>query len=113
MKAQKLIVRCLVSKRKGETLWVAQSVEFGLAAQGDSPEEAQQKLFAQVDDYIKEALREPEYRDQLLSRKAPIGFRLEYAMYTFFVKCKPIGQLISSFTRPSEHRVDTHEVRCA
>jgi hypothetical protein len=61
--------------------WEAFCIDLCLAAQGATKEEAKQKLHAQVEDYVREALTiDREYAHQLLSRKAPWSQRIEYAV---------------------------------
>ncbi|WP_394239846.1 hypothetical protein [Vibrio astriarenae] len=72
-----MVIRCLV-KREGE-LFVAMSLEFGLAAQANSLDEAKSKLEAQVDEYLEDAYTvDSAYRKQLLSRKGPKSWFVIY-----------------------------------
>ena len=69
MHAKDLLIRCY-AERQGD-LWVAVCIDFSLAAQADSFDEARAKLSAQVRDYLDEAYSEPEHTVQLLERRAP------------------------------------------
>jgi predicted RNase H-like HicB family nuclease len=76
----KLLVRCLAERR--DTQWQAFSLEFGLAAQGESLNEAKQKLDAMISNYIEDALigQDRENAHILLKRKAHWSV---YARYYF------------------------------
>jgi predicted RNase H-like HicB family nuclease len=60
--------------------WVAVCLDFNLAAQGDSFEEAKSKLEAMIADYIYDALagEDKPYAAQLLARRAPLSAWLKY-----------------------------------
>jgi hypothetical protein len=64
-------------------LWIAMSLEFGLAAQDYTEREAKQKLIAQITDYVEEANADAEYRDYWLNRKASWGFYVLYYWLEF------------------------------
>jgi len=73
MKVTTMIIRCIV-KQEGK-LWVAMSLELGLAAQADTFDSAKAKLEAQIDEYIDEAFgQDSQYQQQLLSRKGPASW---------------------------------------
>lgn len=70
-------VRCYV--KRSEEQWVAMCIDLCLAAQGESLQEAKEKLESQVNDYVFEALTiDREHARELLSRKAPFANRAEY-----------------------------------
>lgn len=72
-----LLFRCYA--RRTEGVWVAMCVDLTLAVQGDSLEEVKAKLGAQISDYVRDALTvDHAYAEQLLSRAAPLRYRLEY-----------------------------------
>ena len=73
---KELIARCYI-KKEGN-LWVAVCIDFCLATQGESPEEAKQKLEEQIVFYVEEALEDKVYGNQLLNRKAPLSNFLVY-----------------------------------
>ena len=79
MKSEQLLVRCL-AQRKGD-LWEAFSIDFGLAAQADTLEEARQKLESQIFDYLHGIFcgDDRAFAEQLLTRKAPLPIRIKYA----------------------------------
>ena len=82
MRPHQLILRCY-GERKGH-VWQAFCIDLGLATQGESFQEARDKLHGQIASYMQEALagEDREYADQLLSRKSPLGFRLRYHFYS-------------------------------
>ena len=84
MSPKDLIVKCYAEQDGG--CWVAVCLNFNLAAQGDSFEEAKSKLEAMIVEYVYDALAgvDKPYASQLLSRQAPISFWLRY----YFIKLK-------------------------
>lgn len=80
MHPEQLVVRCYAVKEQGS--WVAVCVDFSLAAQGDSFDEVKQKLDLQIREYVYDALagEDHEHAGYLLSRKAPLRFRFQYAL---------------------------------
>ena len=65
-------------------LWIAMSLEFGLAAQADTEHEVKQKIKAQIKEYIDEAIgQDRAFQAQLLSRKAPISYYMKYYWIKF------------------------------
>ena len=73
MKAQELVLRCY-GRRTGDQ-YVVVCIDLGLAAQAGSMEEARRKLFAQIQEYLYDALAgdDQEHADYLLTRKAPLS----------------------------------------
>lgn len=70
-------VRCY--GKQVDDQWVAICIDLCLAAQADTLQEAKDKLEAQVNDYVYEALTvDRAHAAQLLTRKAPLRNRLEY-----------------------------------
>ena len=71
------VVRCF-AEMKGEG-WQAFSLEFGLAAQGESFEDVRDKLASMIQDYIFEAAGEDrKYAPELLARRAPVWVFYRY-----------------------------------
>jgi hypothetical protein len=70
MNVCRLTVRCLLEGDGDQ--WEAFSLEFGLAAQAESMEDARRKLDAMIESYLREALvgEDREHAYELLSRKA-------------------------------------------
>ncbi len=76
-------IRCLV-KADGD-LYVAMSLEFGLAAQGETVEEAFDKLKGQIYEYVTEAHEQDIQHNQLLKkRKGPFSWFVLYYFAKFF-----------------------------
>jgi predicted RNase H-like HicB family nuclease len=82
MKLNQLILSCYARCTEGQ--WVAFCLDFDLAAQASTFEEAKTKLENMIKQYVFDALvgEDRAYAEQLLSRKAP---PLEWIKYYFFV----------------------------
>ena len=76
MNPKELIVKCY-AEQDGDC-WVAVCLNFNLASQGDSFEEAKSKLEEQIAFYVDEALQDKDYGSQLLNRRAPVSSWLTY-----------------------------------
>ena len=76
MKPTQLIVKCYAKHNNG--VWIAVCLDFCLATQGDSFDEAKRKLEEQIVFYVDEALNDKDYGSQLLIRRAPLSAWLEY-----------------------------------
>jgi hypothetical protein len=64
------IIRCYI-KREG-SLWIGVCLDFCLATQSESPEDAFNKLQSQIDDHIDYINENPQYAKKLLNRPAPL-----------------------------------------
>lgn len=98
----RLLVRC-VALREGDQ-WQAFTLEFGLAAQADSFQEARQKIDAMIQDYLYEALvgDDREHASVLLIRKA---LWWVYALYYYarimsYVRRSMISDKLRVFGEP-------------
>lgn len=78
MRANQLVLRYYAESRKG--VWNAYCLDLSLGSQADSFEEARQKLDAQIDEYLKDALggQDKEHAVYLMTRKAPFGMWVKY-----------------------------------
>ncbi len=78
MKPKQLILRCYAEK-KG-TVWQAFCLDLNLAAQDSSFIQARNRLHAQIESYVEDAVtgEDATYADQLLSRKAPWPCWIKY-----------------------------------
>jgi len=76
MNPKQLVIKCYAKQEEG--VWVAASLDFGLATQSDSFEDAKRKLEEQIQFYVEEALQDKEFGGQLLSRRAPLSSWIEY-----------------------------------
>ncbi|MBW2739134.1 MAG: hypothetical protein JRE64_09880 [Deltaproteobacteria bacterium] len=85
MNPKQLILRCYAEKKDG--IWQAFCIDLNLAVQGETRDEVRVKLQRQISSYLYDALEgeDKEYAPQLLSRKAPIGFRAKYAFYKILI----------------------------
>lgn len=75
-----LLVRCFAQEKAGQ--WQAFSLEFGLAAQGDTFPEARHKLESMIESYVFDALAgdDREHALVLLRRRAsPAVYRRYYS----------------------------------
>ncbi|MFZ5579878.1 MAG: type II toxin-antitoxin system HicB family antitoxin [Pseudomonadota bacterium] len=89
MYPRQLILRCLASKEDGQ--WVTFCLDFDLATQADTLEEAKRKLEAQIKEYVYDALagEDQEFAEQLLSRRAPWHLWLRYYWTKFWSGVRP------------------------
>lgn len=97
------VVRCYAECKDG--VWQAFSMEYGLAAQGESYADVKAKLEAMVRDYLYDAIygEDREHQEVLLARKAPLYQRAKYQLYSFLSR---LGQLRDGlhvvFSEPQE-----------
>lgn len=75
---------------KRNNQWMAFCLDLTLAAQADTFEEARDKLFLMVREYIKDATEgdDKEYAYQLLNRRAPISEWIKFYFKLAFSKIK-------------------------
>jgi hypothetical protein len=74
-------------------IWVAMSLEFGLAAQAASEQEAKRKLHNQIQEYFDEAIgQDKAFQKKLLSRRAPFSWYIKYYWLMLKKLCKQNGQ---------------------
>ena len=83
MKINTLILRCYAKHNEGQ--WIAFCLDFDLAAQADTFEQAKTKLESMIKEYVFDALvgEDKEYAEQLLFRSAPMFEWLKYYFYVF------------------------------
>lgn len=75
-----MLVRCFAERKDGQ--WQAFSLEFGLAAQGDSLRDVKAKLESMIVDYVREALTvDRKHAPALLQRRAAIGIYVKFYAY--------------------------------
>jgi hypothetical protein len=86
MKATRLILRIYGEKSDGQ--WSLICLDFSLAAQADTIEEAKAILRSQIREYLMDAVmgQDREYAFQLLSRRAPLKYWLKW-WYGLAVRC--------------------------
>lgn len=84
MKPQDLVLKGYAKRCDG--VWVAICLDFGLAAQGNSVEEAMRRLTDQIQEHLYDALvgEDQEHFEYLLKhRKAPLSQWVEYYWLNF------------------------------
>ncbi len=86
MKTTRLIARCYAERIDSQ--WQAFCLDYCLAAQADSFEEAKQKLEQMLCEYIYDALEgeDREFAVQLLDRPAPFKYWVKYHAYRLMFK---------------------------
>jgi predicted RNase H-like HicB family nuclease len=99
MGPKSLVLRCY-SERKG-SFWVAVCIDLCLAAQGETAQDARQRLHLQIQEYLHDALagENQPHAAELLSRKAPFSQMAKYhtfrLMETFHLLRKGAFNLFS------------------
>lgn len=101
MSQPRLLLRCYA--RVIDDQWQAFCLDFDLAAQADSFEEARAKLASMIGEYLYDALRgeDRDHADQLLRRRAPWHMWLRFYNYLLQDKVLHVGgQLHRLFREP-------------
>ncbi|MEA1049250.1 hypothetical protein U5801_05445 [Lamprobacter modestohalophilus] len=94
-----LRLRCY-AEHQGPRLWVAVCIDLCLAAQGETCEEARNKLDAQIDQYVEEAFTvDRAYFDQLIPRKAPLRQRVKYYLAHLHIASVLLRRSVHDFIR--------------
>lgn len=74
-----LTVRCMARQERG--VWVAVCVDFSLAAQGSTFQQARERLHEQIVHYVREATTvDAEHSAELLRRRAPLRDRVTFEL---------------------------------
>lgn len=96
-----LVLHCIAERKQGQ--WQAFCLEYSLAAQGDSFEEARDKLKEQISEYLFDALvgQDMEHAEYFLNRSAPLRMWLKLYFYQAACAVKPFAQKVFS---PPEHK---------
>lgn len=99
MYSRDLILHCL-GRKEGDQ-WIVMSLEFSLAAQADSLEQAKVMLQSQIREYLTDALvgRDKEHAEELLGRRAPLKYWAQY----WLARCiRNVGnhKLVKTFRQP-------------
>ena len=78
MRPEQLVVRCYAVSK--QNYWVAFCLDFTLAAQGETFDQAKANLDAQIREYVHDALagEDRQHGPYLLSRRAPMGDWIKY-----------------------------------
>lgn len=95
-----MLIRCLA--RKDGELFIAMSLDFGLAAQATSLEEAKAKLNLQIVEYIADAHSiDSKHREELLARKGPLSWYFLFYLGVLFshidTKRKQLSEVLSAW----------------
>ncbi|CCE25706.1 conserved protein of unknown function [Methylotuvimicrobium alcaliphilum 20Z] len=100
MNPEQLIMKCY-AEQEGDC-WVAVCLNFNLAAQGDTYEEAKTKLESMIREYVHDALigDDKPYAAQLLSRSAPLSLWLRYQIIRLKIALYHTHQKIFDETLP-------------
>ncbi len=85
--------------------WVVSCLDFDLAAQDDSFEAAQRRLFDQVTSYVEEALAMDggAHAEQLLNRRAPIGDWILFHAATVLQGIRSAKGFLRGYQRPFQY----------
>lgn len=78
MRPEQLILRCYAERKDDQ--WQAFCLDFSLAAQGDTLQEARAKLDEQIHEYVHDVLAGEDRPNAtlLLARRAPLRFYFRY-----------------------------------
>jgi predicted RNase H-like HicB family nuclease len=98
MNANSLILKCYAERKDQQ--WAAFCLDFDLAVQADTLEEAKEKLHVMLAEYVNDALvgDDRQYADQLLSRRAPARMYAKcYAMSLLIQLRSLAGNIRDSF----------------
>ena len=101
MKSIDLVIRGYAKRE--DDVWVAVCLDYGLASQGDSAEEAMEKLMYQIHEYVYDAVvgDDKEFVKQLLTRRAPLSQWLTYYSYKALFKIRRVqAEFTQLFYRP-------------
>lgn len=92
------VLRCFAEKSEGQ--WTAVCLDFSLAAQADTAEEAIKSLNSQIESYIHDAFEGDDlaHREALLSRRAPVSLWARY----YYLKARLVFQRLVHARPPKE-----------
>lgn len=101
MKSYPLAFRCYAERDDDQ--WLAFCIDLTLATQGDTFDDARRKLHEQICMYVSDAIEGPDqqHAEQLLTRKAPLRFRVKYHVYRLLERFQFLGKLMrKAFVEP-------------
>ncbi len=83
MRKTKWVIRC-IAEREAPDLWVAVCLDFDLAAQGDSLDDARRRLDIMLNEYVEDALtgEDRDHAETLLNRRAPWRYWLRFYWFS-------------------------------
>lgn len=92
MRPRQLVVRCYAERKKD--YWVALCLDFTLAAQGETFEQAKEGLDHQIREYVHDSLagEDRPHAPYLLSRRAPLRDWLKYYVARVVAVTRPNTQ---------------------
>lgn len=99
------VVRCFAERSEGQ--WTAVCIDFALAAQADTVEEAINGLHMQIESYLHDACEGDDiaHRDELLSRRAP------FSMYVHYYLLKASYTIQTALRKkPKKERLFNHKI---
>ncbi|NEV64147.1 type II toxin-antitoxin system HicB family antitoxin [Thiorhodococcus minor] len=84
-----LRLRCY-AEREAPDVWVALCLDFDLAAQGETFEDAKAKLDAMIDDYVRDAWEgeDQPFAESLLNRRAPLRYWLRFWWFSLWSRIR-------------------------
>jgi hypothetical protein len=104
MRPNQLMVRCYARLNNG--VWEAFCIDFSLAAQGDSLDEAKTNLKAQIIEYVNEALTtDSDHFEELIARRAPLNERARWLALDLVGHLAHWRRLIKTYVQPLPMRV--------
>lgn len=107
MKATDLTVRCMAWEEAG--VWVAVCIDFALAVQADTADQARQALHEQISAYIAEAVTlDAEHAGELLTRRAPLWDVLRFRFWRAVAGRPRIRATLSAWARRVAPAVRAH-----
>lgn len=82
MSPYKVRLHCLV-KHEAEGYFAAYCLNYTLYAVGETSDEAKEKLFTLIDEYVRDAIvgADAEFGEQLLARRAPLIDWIKFYMW--------------------------------
>ena len=94
MDAQNLLLRIYGERTDGQ--WSLINLEFSLAAQAETLEEAKAILASQIKEYVADAItgEDRAHAGQLLSRRAPLKYWVKY--WLGMLRCRVMGRSSNS-----------------
>lgn len=100
MKEKEQVLRCYAERKNQH--WEAYCIDLSLAAQGGSAEEAIQKLYDQIQDYVYDAVvgQDRQFAEDLLSRRAPFRYVLRFYWLKLLCHARYLKNKVRLFETP-------------
>ncbi len=89
MRNSQWVLRCY-AEREAPGVWVAMCLDFDLAAQGETLDEARNHLDAMINDYVEDAFtgEDRDHAASLLNRRAPWRYWLRFYWLSLGVRLR-------------------------